>query len=220
MTPGAWPSPQGPEYALVCDRRRSRRLLVVPALFEAGNRLRRFTVEVMRRLDAAGVDGFLPDLPGTGESLAPLAAQTPASWRAAMRAAADHFAATAVLAIHGGALLAPPALPGWRYAPADGAALLRPMLRARVLASREAGAEETSAGLLEQGRRAGLDLAGYALGAAFLAEFAVLEPETSGQTVITQDMIGGGGLWLRAEPGESREQADALAAIVALGIGG
>ena len=27
-----------------------------------------------------------------------------------------------------------------------------------------------------------------------------------------------GGLWLRAEPGESREQADALAAILAIGI--
>ena len=31
-------------------------------------------------------------------------------------------------------------------------------------------------------------------------------------------MLGGGGLWLRAEPGEDRAQADALAAIIAIGI--
>ena len=31
-------------------------------------------------------------------------------------------------------------------------------------------------------------------------------------------MIGGPGLWLRAEPGENRAQADALAAIIAMGL--
>lgn len=35
---------------------------------------------------------------------------------------------------------------------------------------------------------------------------------------IDQDMIGGSGLWLRAEPSENRMQADALAAIIAVGI--
>jgi len=30
--------------------------------------MRRFTVEVMRRLDNAGIDSFLPDLPGGNES--------------------------------------------------------------------------------------------------------------------------------------------------------
>jgi hypothetical protein len=34
---------------------------------------------------------------------------------------------------------------------------------------------------------------------------------------IAQDMVGGGGLWLRAEPSEDRAQADALAAILAIG---
>ena len=37
-------------------------------------------------------------------------------------------------------------------------------------------------------------------------------------TTIDQDMLGGAGLWLRAEPDESREQADALAAILAIGM--
>jgi hypothetical protein len=31
-------------------------------------------------------------------------------------------------------------------------------------------------------------------------------------------MLGGSGLWLRAEPGESRQQSEALAAIVAVGL--
>ena len=48
-----------------------------PALFDEANKLRRrHTVEVIRRLDAAGIDCLLPDLPGCGESLSPLAEQT------------------------------------------------------------------------------------------------------------------------------------------------
>ena len=35
---------------------------------------------------------------------------------------------------------------------------------------------------------------------------------------IGQDMLGGAGLWLRAEPGEDAGQADALAAIIAVGL--
>jgi hypothetical protein len=190
----------------------------VPALFDVANRMRRFTVEVMRRLDGAGIDCFLPDLPGCNESLAPLAAQTPTRWRAAMQAAAVHFSASHVLAVHGGALVAPAHLPGWRYAPTTGASLLRQMLRARILAAREAGSDETQAQLLEAGKREGLELAGYHLGPAFLAEFQTLEAEAAAHNLVTQDLLGGAGLWLRAEPGESRQQADALAAIIAVGI--
>ena len=69
MTPASWPCLLGhgqmaDEMALSFDQHRRWRLLIVPALFEEANRLRRFTVEVMRRLDNAGVDSFLPDLPG------------------------------------------------------------------------------------------------------------------------------------------------------------
>ena len=103
--------------ALVFDQLRRWRLLIVPALFDEANRMRRFTVEVMRRLDGAGIDSFLIDLPGCNESLAPLEDQTPESWRQAVTAAAAHFRASHVLGIRGGALLMPPELPGWRYAP-------------------------------------------------------------------------------------------------------
>ncbi len=223
MTPALWPAPrvQGghtEELALICDAGRAHRLLIVPALFDAANRMRRFTIEVMRRLDGAGIDCFLPDLPGCNESLAAPAEQTPSSWRAAMAAAAAHFRASQVLAIHGGALLAPSHLPGWQYAPANGAGLLRAMLRARILSAREAGRNETQEQLLAQGGTEGLELSGYRLSAAFLTEFQMLEVATSQQRVISQEELGGAGLWLRAEPGESREQADALAAIIAVSL--
>lgn len=220
MKPVGWLPLHGPaETALACDRGRKARLLVIPALFDEANKLRRLTVEVMRRLDRAGVDCFLPDLPGCNESTAPLEIQTPESWRAAMRAAAAEFAATHVLALRGGALIAPEGLPGWRYAPVKGAAILRQMLRARTLAAREAGREEPAEAIMAAARGDGVELAGYRLGAAMVRAFETLTPAPApGVFQIDQDMIGGSGLWLRAEPSENRMQADALAAIIAVGI--
>lgn len=224
MNFAGWPCPipgggSADELALGFDRDRAHRLLIVPALFDEANRLRRLTVEVMRRLDGAGIDCFLPDLPGTNESLQPLDSQTPASWQAAMATAATHFRATHVLGIRGGALLLPPGLPGWRYAPVKGSTILRQMLRSRIIASREAGLAETQDGLVERGLQDGIELAGYRLGAEFLREFQSLVPAVAaGTTEVDQEMIGGSGLWLRAEPDEDRAQADTLAAILAVGI--
>ena len=69
-------------------------MLILPALFDEANKLRHFTVEVMRRLDAAGIDSFLPDLPGCNESRAPLETQTLTGWREAAEAAAGLFLGT------------------------------------------------------------------------------------------------------------------------------
>jgi pimeloyl-ACP methyl ester carboxylesterase len=213
-----WPSGETQEAALVFDDFRRWRLLIVPALFDESNRMRRFTVEVMRRLNNAGVDCILPDLPGTGESLAPLEAQTPETWRAAVANAAKHFRASHVLGIRGGALLLPEGLPGWRYAPQNGANALRQMMRARIMSSREAGIAESQEGLLAVALEGGIELVGYRLGAEFIRQYQSLTPMSSAVVSdIDQDMVGGG-LWLRAEPGEDRAQADALAAILAIGI--
>jgi hypothetical protein len=217
-----WPCPtpgggNAGEYALAFDRARAHRLLIVPALFDEANRLRRFTVEVMRRLDGAGIDSALPDLPGCNESPQDLSRQTPATWRAAMASAAAHFGATHVLGIRGGGLLTPD-LPGWRYAPVKSASILRHLIRARILASREAGIDETQDTLLAAGAMHGLELAGFRLGAAFIRDFPSLTPEHEAAE-IAQDTIGGSGLWLRAEPGEDRAQADALAAVLTAGLG-
>jgi hypothetical protein len=212
----AWPTPDGEEYAVAFDRGRERRVLVLPALFDEANKLRHLTVEAMRRLDEAGIDTFLPDLPGCNESVAALEDQTLQGWREAAAAAAGYFEATHVLALRGGALCDPADLPVWRYAPATGASILRAMLRARVISSKEAGREESREALLEQGRATGLELAGYRLGAAMVRELEVAEPSGGAALAnIAQSDLGGAGLWLRAEPDHDPAQAAALAAIVA-----
>lgn len=218
----AWPCPAAaggptPEYALSLDRGRRHRLLVVPALFDEANRLRRFTVELLRELDGCGIDCLLPDLPGTNESLQPLAGQSLAGWQTAMTAAALHFRATRVLAMRGGALAAPRDLPGWSYAAVSGEAVLRHMVRMRILAAREAGREETQAALLATGLREGLELGGYALGPAMIAGLQGADPPEL--TAISQADIGGPGLWLRAEPDEAPAQSRALAASIAGALG-
>ena len=201
------------------DRGRPSRLLILPALFDEANKLRRQSVETMRRLDAAGIDSFLPDLPGCNESLRPLESQTLTGWREAAWAAAEHFDATHLLAIRAGALLAPPGLPGWRYAPFSGASALRGMLRARVIAAREAGRSEKLEDLQAAGRTQGIDLAGYRIGPELFVELEQARVQESDKLAdIAQDDIGGSGLWLRAEPDEAPSQADALAAIVTAGI--
>jgi hypothetical protein len=211
-----WPSPGGDEYALAFDRSRGPRLLILPPLFDEANKTRHLLAEVMRRLDGAGIDCFLPDLPGCNESLAPLETQTLTGWRDAAAAAGAHFRATHLLTVRAGALLAPD-LPGWRYAGMAGASVLRALIRARVIAAREAGLDESSETLLAQGREQGLELAGYRLGAALVRELEIAEP-SGNLTDITQSDIGGSGLWLRAEPGFDAKQADALAATVAMGL--
>lgn len=202
------------------DRARSARLLVLPAWFDEANKLRRFTLAVMRQLDGAGIDSLLPDLPGCNESLVPLSEQTLDGWRQAAAAAAGALGATHVLAIRAGALLAPPALPGWHYAAQGGPKLLRGMLRARVLAAREAGIAETSEELVRLGRETGLTLGGWLLGPALVRALESAEPALApGQSDIAPSELGGPGLWLRAEPGEDPSQAARLAAIIAETLG-
>ncbi|MCJ1959701.1 hypothetical protein [Novosphingobium mangrovi (ex Hu et al. 2023)] len=214
----SWPDPtfpREPAHALAFEGAGPHRLLIVPALFDEGNRLRRLTVEVQRRLAGRHtITSVLPDLPGCNESLAPLEAQDLASWRGAMEACTAHFGATHVLTFRGGALAAPRALPALHYAPVTGAAILRQMLRARLLSTREAGRTETRARLENLARTKGLDLNGYRIGARLFTDLEQAEPRGEAQD-LPQSQIGGAALWLRAEPGESPEQADTLARAVA-----
>ncbi|WP_271438632.1 hypothetical protein [Pontixanthobacter luteolus] len=207
------------ESALVFNQMREKRLLVLPALFDEANKLRRLTVEIMRRLDMSGVDSFLPDLPGCNDSLQPLHTQTLANWQHAAAEAGKLFDATHVLSFRSGALLAPSDVAGWQYAPQGGKSLIRSMMRARSIAAREAGREETLAGIEASGRQDGINLAGWRIGPELFAALADADkPGTGAQTEIAQAEVAGGGLWLRAEPDEDHEQADAIAAIVAVGV--
>ena len=224
MTPLRWPAALAggdttEEYALAFDAGRDRRLLIVPALFDEANKLRRVTVEIMRRLDGAGIDAILIDLPGCNESEMPLDSVTLGDWHSATTSAVTRFGATHLLTFRGGALVAPDGLPGWAYAPVKGQSLLRQMLRARVIASREAGREESTQGLQELGSREGLDLAGYRLSADMFAALSEAEPVSREDLrVLEQTAIGGPGLWLRAEPDYDEAQAEALAATIAIGM--
>ena len=196
-----------------------QRLLVLPAWFDESNKLRHLTIETMRALERLGLASVLPDLPGCNESLAPLAQHNLATWRAAAAAAAKQLGCTHLLAIRAGANIAPD-LPGWAYAPLAGKSVLRALLRARVIASREAGQEETSEALQELGRAQGLVLAGYHLGAALVAGLASADLPESALTPIAPADLGGAGLWLRAEPGHDPAQAEALAQIIAARMAG
>lgn len=213
------PAPGGgtrEEIALAFDKGRSQRVLILPAWFDEANKMRRLTVEVMRQLDMAGIDCILPDLPGCNESTAPLRDQTLVGWRIAASSAASHYRVTHVLAIRAGALLAPEGLPGWHYAPLAGRKVLRAMIRARTIAAREAGVPERSEDLQEIGRTGGIELAGWHIGADMFSALETAEP-ASDLSEIEQAAIAGPALWLRAVPGDNSAQADALAAIVAVG---
>lgn len=204
------------DYALGFDRDCSQRLLIIPALFDEGHRMRRLCVDVMRRLDGSGIASFLPDLPGTNESIADLSSLSLGDWGAAVSSAANHFRASHVLAIRGGGLLAPPGLPGWVYGPVKGESLLRTMIRARILASQEAEREETGDGLLTQAQEGGIDLAGYRLSANMIQQLQTAQPVPLPE--IGPDLVEGSPLWLRAEPETDANQADALAAYLTMAM--
>lgn len=218
---GTWPCPLpdgrvSDELSVSFKAGRDSLVLIIPPLFDEHNKMRRQLVEVMRRLSAANHDAVLPDLPGWNESLEPLADQTLDHWRKAISEAARFFNATHVLTVRSGSLLSPPVLRGWQYAPHSGAKLVRGMIRARLIANREAGREETSDQLHETGRSEGLTLAGWTLGAELFRELECAQPIQSDlQSEISQDMIGGTSPWLRAEPDEDSKQADALATLIA-----
>ena len=213
-------SPNAKEEMLVgFDQDRSVRVLVLPALFDEANALRRFTLSVMRSLDEAGIDTALPDLPGMNESLEALTGQTLSGWRGHAQSLAQSFRATHALTLRGAALLAPETLPGWRYAPIDGSKLLATLLRACVFEAREAGRKETRSALLEAGRSDGLALGGWSIGPAMIRELETASPnqDAAYETLEPSD-FGASGLWLRTEPSDDADQAMALAQQIAMSL--
>ncbi len=225
MIIGTWNAParsgkSSDELLVSFAQSREARILVLPAWFDEANRLRRFTMEVMRRLDAAGIDCFMPDLPGCNESLLPLRHQTIDGWRDAAQAAAQQLGATHVLAMRAAALIAPAHLPGWHYAPETGARQLKLMMRAHTIAQREKGIHQTTGTLQVNGRTKGAILAGWEIGPVMFndLENAQSPAASDRQRAIPADALGASPLWLRAEPSHDPAQADTLAALVREGI--
>ena len=79
---------------------RTPAVLFVPPLFEELNRTRALIVAVMRALAREGHCGWLPDLTGTSESLAPLEEVAWDDWKSDVMAAAEHVAEMSGLPSH------------------------------------------------------------------------------------------------------------------------
>jgi hypothetical protein len=197
-------------------------LLVLPALFEEANRMRRFTVSVMRGLAARGIGSVLPDLPGTGESLTPLADVSFDDWRDAVKSVAELVRAEtghcSAVAVRGGALLDAPADYGWRLAPETGERVLRDLVRATALSSGETASE-----IDRRARGKATALAGQVLSPALYAGLSDARlPDGNRHTVRLNDDIGlrdsslpGTRLWRSAEPGDDPDFVAATVVAIA-----
>jgi alpha-beta hydrolase superfamily lysophospholipase len=184
-------------------------ILFVPPLFEEMNRTRALLAGVMRRLAAQGFGCWLPDLSGTGESERELSGVAWSDWRHDVTSASSYVTGKAgeplVASLRGGVLLDDGAATRgwWRFAPADGLALQRDMVRAGL---------------------AGVEWAGYAPSDALKAGLAgATQQEVAPLRTVRLDTdaqpadlkLDGPALWRRSEPGMSDDLADALAADLA-----
>jgi len=198
--------PQGDEWLMRAGRAQAPAILIVPPLFEEMNRTRALIAGVMRRLAKRGQGCWLLDLGGTGESERDLAGVSWDDWRHDVTSAAAHIAEQArpplIASFRGGALVddGAKARGWWRFAPVDGAALARDMVRS--------------------GLAGGVEWAGYAPSDALKAALEASKPAPAAplRTVrLATDRaeadakLDGPALWRRSEPGTSADLADAIA---------
>lgn len=191
-------------------------MLVVPPLFDEANRMRRTLALTMRLLAERGIGSVLPDLPGQNDDPLPTEQATLALWRDALGDIAANLPRPFVVASWRGGALVDDAASGaagwWRMAPQNGASILRAMVRTRIAGEREAGRSVTAAQLLVTDSM--LELGGNHLSKDMRNQLEASVPgDISPMRLVT---IGAGGLagsalWLRAEPGEDRPMAQAMA---------
>lgn len=208
----------GEEWLMRIGAETARPVLIVPPLLEEMNRTRAFLATLMRLLARRGFGCWLPDLPGTGESMRAL---EECGWHEWRQAVADAFRLVAdktrqkplVASVRGGALLDEAAgdTPIWRFAPVEGSSLSRDLVRASMLKP-------------EQLKSARIELAGYRLSDTL---FAALGDAKSGEAERLRTVrlasdraeadlqVEGPALWRRSEPANSPELAELLAADIA-----
>jgi hypothetical protein len=180
-------------------------LLVLPALFEEANRMRRFTVSIMRQLAVQNIGTILPDLPGTGESEMPLSNVNLLDWHEAIAMLSSN--ALGSVAIRGGALLDGASNNRWRLAPETGERLLRDLTRATALSVGVPASE-----IDRQARKTPTRLAGNMIDPALyraLHDAALVD----GAHTTT---VEGPKLWRTAEPGDDPVYAKLVADDIAL----
>jgi hypothetical protein len=196
------------EFMLSHGPQSGPQLLVLQPLFEEMNRCRAMIAGLCRALAGRGIGCWLPDLPGTGESLRALDTVTWEDWLAAGEAAAAMAREASgttptVLAIRGGALLDHRAgRRKLRLAPTTGRSLLSD-LRRSALASASDPAHP----------------AGYTLSPALAEALGAAEPVPDGDIrtlrLASDDRpadhrIEGMPLWRRPEPATDRDMEAAL----------
>jgi alpha-beta hydrolase superfamily lysophospholipase len=196
----------GSEWLMRLGRADAPAILFVPPLFEEMNRTRALIVAAMRWLAKRGHGCWLLDLRGTGESESALEDATLDDWRHDVEAAASHVADRTrkplIASLRGGVLIddGASARGFWRFAPVDGAALARDMVRAGLMGAEWAG-YAPSVKMKE------------ALEAATAAAVAPLRTVRLASDVQAADAkLAGPALWRRSEPGNSAALADAIGA--------
>lgn len=192
-------------------------ILLVPPLFDEANRMRRTLVLTMRALGQLGHTALLPDLPGQNDSLMPNENAMLGLWRDALTdVAAKEGAPLLVASWRGGALIddaATNAIGWWRMAPLTGASIVKTLMRVRIAGEKEAGRTITADQLRGEAQNTPIELGGNRLSAAMLAELDTASPAVvSPLRKVELGDVSGSALWLRAEPGEDRAMASAMAA--------
>lgn len=201
-------------------------VLFLAPFFEEANRTRHLLIETMRALGRQGYRCALPDMPGTLESLTPLASLDWPDWTGATAAAAAATGATHTVSLRGGALLdgAVDVETRWRLAPAEGSALLRDLVRIRMAADREDGATASAAEVEAQALSAPFEVAGYriapgfvhALKSATTINAAPLRVARLATDVQPADIkLPGQPLWRRSEPEHDPVLSESIATDIA-----
>lgn len=203
-------SEAGPEWMMRIGAADAPPILFVPPLFEEMNRTRALIATAMRALAARGFGCWLPDLRGTGESRMPLEEASWGGWRHDVGAASDQVRTKTgrtplLAALRGGGLIddAASAIGRWRFAPVDGASLVRDMDRAGL------------AGVEWAGYHASADVRGRLADARPYAQTPLRTVRLATDAGAADAKIAGPALWRRSEPGNSAELAEAMAADIA-----
>lgn len=179
--------------------------------------MRRTLVLTMRALSRLGTPCFLPDLPGQNDSLILTEDVTLEDWRGALSELAKANAEPLVVASWRGGALIDDAVAGaigwWRMAPAQGASIVKAMIRTRIAGDKESGRQSNAEAIRASAAQSPVELAGNLLSAAMLdaLEAAIPAPVKPLRQVMPAD-LNGSALWLRAEPGEDAAMAEAVAA--------
>ncbi|MEA1084722.1 hypothetical protein SFC76_10655 [Sphingomonas sp. CD22] len=181
-------------------------LVAALPLFEEANRTRTFAVTLLRVLATRGIASVLPDVPGQGESAAPLA--TLPDMAEALAAVPTDGRPTYALGLRSGALLDTAAArrDRWHFAPQTGEQLAR-MLQRTWHAAGNSGPQPDP-----------VEIAGNVIPQAFLASLGAALPIAADRIVrLTSDpedadrKVDAAPLWRRSEPGNDPALVEILA---------